>query len=120
MPTSIRRFCTTLRSIRLRKSRRACTNRRKWRPRWSGCAPVPGPGLKQRSNSIMARLHITSANELTIELGDGRHFAVHPLWLRERCLDPETFDLRTGQRLGDPSDLDLNLTLSAVSEPQPG
>ena len=68
----------------------------------------------------MARLHIASANELTIDLGDGRCFAVHPLWLRERCFDPETFDLRTGQRLGDPSDLDLNLTLSAVSEPEPG
>jgi gamma-butyrobetaine dioxygenase len=68
----------------------------------------------------MARLHITSATELTIDLGDGRCFAVHPLWLRERCLDPATFDLRTGQRLGDPSDLDLNLTLSAVSEPEPG
>jgi gamma-butyrobetaine dioxygenase len=68
----------------------------------------------------MARLHISSATELTIDLGDGRRFAVHPLWLRERCLDPETFDLRTGQRLGDPSDLDLNLTLSAVSEPEPG
>ena len=68
----------------------------------------------------MSRLHITSATELTIDLGDGRRFAVHPLWLRERCLDPETFDLRTGQRLGDPSDLDLNLTLSAVSEPKPG
>jgi gamma-butyrobetaine dioxygenase len=68
----------------------------------------------------MSSLHITSATELTIDLGDGRRFAVHPLWLRERCLDPETFDLRTGQRLGDPSDLDLNLTLSAVSEPEPG
>jgi gamma-butyrobetaine dioxygenase len=68
----------------------------------------------------MSRLHITSATELTIDLGDGRRFAVHPIWLRERCLDPETFDLRTGQRLGDPSDLDLNLTLSAVSEPEPG
>jgi gamma-butyrobetaine dioxygenase len=68
----------------------------------------------------MARLHITSATELTIDLGDGRCFAVHPLWLRERSLDPETFDLRTGQRLGDPSDLDLSLTLSAVSEPEPG
>ncbi len=68
----------------------------------------------------MSRLHITSATELTIDLGDGRRFAVHPLWLRERCLDPETFDLRTGQRLGDPSDLDLNLTLSAVSEPNRG
>ena len=73
-----------------------------------------------RSTSTMARLHVTSATELTIDLGDGRRFPVHPLWLRERCLDPETIDLRTGQRLGDPSDLDLKLTLTAVSEPEPG
>jgi gamma-butyrobetaine dioxygenase len=68
----------------------------------------------------MARLHVTSATELTIDLGDGRRFAVHPLWLRERCVDPQTVDLRTGQRLGDPSDLDLKLALTAVSEPEPG
>jgi gamma-butyrobetaine dioxygenase len=68
----------------------------------------------------MARLHITSATQLTIDLGDGRRFDVHPLWLRERCLDAQTFDLRTGQRLGDPSDLDLKLTLTSVSEPEPG
>jgi gamma-butyrobetaine dioxygenase len=68
----------------------------------------------------MARLHITSATQLTIDLGDGRRFAVHPLWLRERCLDAKTFDLQTGQRLGDPSDWDLKLALTAVSEPEPG
>jgi gamma-butyrobetaine dioxygenase len=68
----------------------------------------------------MARLHITSPTELTVDLGDGRRFAVHPLWLRERCLDEKTFDLRTGQRLSDPSDLDLELSLAAVSEPEPG
>lgn len=68
----------------------------------------------------MSRLRITSATELTIDFGDGRHFAVHPLWLRERCLDAQTFDLRTGQRLIDPSDIDLNLALTAVSEPEPG
>jgi gamma-butyrobetaine dioxygenase len=68
----------------------------------------------------MARLHITSATELTIDLDDGRRFALHPLWLRERCLDEKTFDLRTGQRLSDPSDLDLDLALAAVSEPEPG
>lgn len=68
----------------------------------------------------MSRLQITSTNELTIEMGDGQRFALHPLWLRERCLDEKTFDLRTGQRLGDPSDLDPSLTLTAVSEPEPG
>ena len=68
----------------------------------------------------MSRLQITAANELTIDLDDGRRFPVHPLWLRERCLDAGTFDLRTGQRLGDPSDLDLNTVLLSVSEPEPG
>ena len=68
----------------------------------------------------MSRLHITSPTELTIEYGDGRRFAVHPLWLRERCQDTKTLDLRTGQRLSDPSDLDLDLALAAVCEPEPG
>ena len=68
----------------------------------------------------MSRLHITSATELTIDFGDGRCFAVHPLWLRERCLDEKTFDLRTGQRLSDPSDLDLDLALTEVAEIEPG
>jgi gamma-butyrobetaine dioxygenase len=68
----------------------------------------------------MSQLRITSATELTIDLGDGRSFPVHPLWLRERCPDPKTIDLLTGQRLGDPSDLDLDLALTAVSEPEPG
>ncbi|MDB6091307.1 MAG: hypothetical protein JWN85_4091 [Gammaproteobacteria bacterium] len=68
----------------------------------------------------MPRLQITSPTELTIELDSGQRFALHPIWLRERCPDPQTFDLRTGQRLQDPSDLDLGLALSAVSEPRPG
>ena len=68
----------------------------------------------------MSHLQITAANELTVDLGDGRRFPVHPLWLRERCQDDKTFDLRTGQRLGDPSDLDLKTALLSVSEPEPG
>jgi gamma-butyrobetaine dioxygenase len=68
----------------------------------------------------MPRLQITSPTELTVELDGGQRFAVHPLWLRERCPDAKTFDLRTGQRLQDPSDLDLQLALTAVSEAQPG
>src|ERR1700752_5303311 len=68
----------------------------------------------------MSQLRITSATELTIDLGDGRSFPVHPLWLRERCPDPKTIDLLTGQRLGDPSDLDIDLALTAVSAPEPG
>ena len=43
----------------------------------------------------MSRLHITAANELSIELAQGNSFPIHPLWLRERCQDPKSLDLRT-------------------------
>lgn len=68
----------------------------------------------------MARLYISSPNELTIELGSGECFALHPIWLRERCRDKQSMDSRTGQRLYDPSDLDLELSLIAVTEPEAG
>ena len=68
----------------------------------------------------MSRLHITAANELSIELAEGNRFPIHPLWLRERCKDAKSLDLRTGQRLEDPSDLDLQLGLIAVAEVEPG
>ncbi len=68
----------------------------------------------------MSRLRITAPAELSIELGSGQCFALHPIWLRERCRDPESIDLHTGQRLQDPSDLDLELAVLSVSEPTPG
>jgi gamma-butyrobetaine dioxygenase len=68
----------------------------------------------------MARLYISSPNELSIELDSGQRFPLHPIWLRERCRDAQSMDLRTGQRLHDPSDLDLQLSLTAVSEPEAG
>lgn len=68
----------------------------------------------------MSRLYISSPNELTFELGGGQRFALHPLWLRERCRDAKSMDLRTGQRLHDPSDLDLELSVIGVSEIEPG
>ncbi|MGH8265640.1 MAG: TauD/TfdA family dioxygenase, partial [Steroidobacteraceae bacterium] len=68
----------------------------------------------------MPRLYISSANELTLELDGGQRFALHPLWLRERCRDVTSMDLRTGQRLHDPSDLDLDLAVVGVSEIDPG
>jgi gamma-butyrobetaine dioxygenase len=64
----------------------------------------------------MSRLYITAATELSIELSAGVRFPIHPLWLRERCQDPKTMDLRTGQRLEDPSDFDLQLGLTSVAE----
>jgi gamma-butyrobetaine dioxygenase len=68
----------------------------------------------------MPRLYIRSQRELAIELDDGHRFALHPIWLRERCRDPRSIDVRTGQRLHDPSDLDPALSVAAVSEPESG
>jgi gamma-butyrobetaine dioxygenase len=68
----------------------------------------------------MSRLHITAPDELSIELTQGVRFPIHPLWLRERCQDPKTLDLRTGQRLEDPSDFDLQLGLVSVAEVEEG
>ena len=68
----------------------------------------------------MPRIHLRAPSELSIELDDGRRIALHPIWLRERCRDPRSMDLRTGQRLHDPSDLDLALAVTAVSESESG
>src|SRR5262245_46064650 len=68
----------------------------------------------------MLQLMITSPSELSIELGDGTRFTLHPIWLRERCRDARSMDLRTGQRLHDPSDINLGLSLTSVSQPEPG
>lgn len=68
----------------------------------------------------MPRLHVRSARELAVELDGGQRFALHPIWLRERCRDARSMDLRTGQRLHDPSDLDPDLSITSVSEPESG
>jgi gamma-butyrobetaine dioxygenase len=67
-----------------------------------------------------ARLRIGGPNELVLERADGRAEPLHPLWLRERCRDPASIDLRTQQRLQDPSDFDLELHVTALSQPSPG
>ncbi len=66
------------------------------------------------------RVQLSAPDELSIALADGRRLTVHPLWLRERCRDAISMDAVTGQRLQDPSDLDLGLKLTAVTEPAPG
>jgi gamma-butyrobetaine dioxygenase len=68
----------------------------------------------------MSRLQITGSNELSIEIARGSRFPIHPLWLRERCQDSKSIDLRTGQRLEDPSDLDLQIGVSSVTEVEIG
>ena len=67
-----------------------------------------------------AILKIDSPTRLSVTLGDGVSYAVHPIWLRERSPDASSMDLLTGQRLHDPSDLDLNLRLVSIEEPVPG
>ncbi|HZO23116.1 MAG TPA: TauD/TfdA family dioxygenase [Steroidobacteraceae bacterium] len=67
----------------------------------------------------MSGLQITSPTELSIELTGGPRFAIHPLWLRERCRDAKTIDLHTGQRWQDPSDWDPQLALTSVAEVEP-
>jgi gamma-butyrobetaine dioxygenase len=66
------------------------------------------------------KLKISSATELSVEQPNGEQIAIHPLWLRERCQDPQSMDPQTGQRLNDPSDLDLNLRYVSLSAPLPG
>jgi len=67
-----------------------------------------------------AILKIESPTLLTVRLGDGESYAVHPLWLRERSPDASSMDPLTGQRLHDPSDLDLDLRVVSVEESAPG
>ena len=65
-------------------------------------------------------LKITAPAELVLERPDGTQCPLHPLWLRERCRDAASIDLRTQQRLQDPSDFDLDLKVLAVVQSSPG
>ncbi len=65
-------------------------------------------------------LRITPPDRLSIDDGAGRHWGIHPLWLRERCPDAHSMDMSTGQRLQDPSDWDLDLRYAALAETGPG
>jgi gamma-butyrobetaine dioxygenase len=65
-------------------------------------------------------VRISGPSELTLERADGSAVTLHPLWLRERCKDAASIDLRTQQRLQDPSDFDLGLQLTSVAQPVAG
>jgi gamma-butyrobetaine dioxygenase len=83
-----------------------------------------GPGATLDSDVASGQrplaLRITGPAELTLQRSDGSEHAVHPLWLRERCLDAASIDLKTRQRLQDPSDFDPELKLLSVSQPAAG
>jgi gamma-butyrobetaine dioxygenase len=66
------------------------------------------------------KLKISSATQLSLERANGEQIGIHPLWLRERCQDADSMDLRSSQRLHDPSDFDLDLRYVALSTPAPG
>ena len=66
-----------------------------------------------------SRIKISSPTELVFESADGRRFPIHPIWLRERCTDAKSMDQTTQQRLSDPSDLELDLALTAVAASGP-
>ena len=70
--------------------------------------------------SRTANLKVGSPAQLLLERADGSCCAVHPLWLRERCKDAASMDLKTQQRLQDPSDFDLELKIVALSQPAAG
>jgi gamma-butyrobetaine dioxygenase len=72
------------------------------------------------SEQSSLKLKISGPTQLSIEDGTGRRFGIHPIWLRERCQDAASMDLLTGQRLHDPSDLDLDLRYLALAETGPG
>jgi gamma-butyrobetaine dioxygenase len=61
-------------------------------------------------------LQILPPDQVSIVREDGVEFPIHPIWLRERSQDPKSMDPLTGQRLHDPSDLDLELRLIGVAE----
>jgi gamma-butyrobetaine dioxygenase len=65
-------------------------------------------------------LKIGAATQLLLERADGGSYAIHPLWLRERCRDAASMDLHTQQRLADPSDFDPQLKIVALSQPTAG
>ena len=60
------------------------------------------------------RLMRVSDTELVARMPDGAAVPIHPIWLRERSEAPEAMDRTTGQRLHDPSDLPLDLSITDI------
>ncbi len=68
----------------------------------------------------MLTLKLAGPALLVLEQPGGASYPIHPLWLRERCRDAVSMDLKTQQRLNDPSDFALDLKVIAVSQPAAG
>jgi gamma-butyrobetaine dioxygenase len=84
----------------------------------SGREPTLDSGVAVKQQSLA--LKVSAPAELRLIGADGGERLLHPLWLRERCQDAVSIDLKTQQRLQDPSDFDLDLKLLAVSQTSPG
>jgi gamma-butyrobetaine dioxygenase len=56
---------------------------------------------------------------LEIILPDEPPFAIHPMWLRERCADPANLDQQTEQRLYNPSDLEPDARILRIEPRAP-
>ncbi|HUL17851.1 MAG TPA: TauD/TfdA family dioxygenase [Steroidobacteraceae bacterium] len=65
-------------------------------------------------------LKIDSPTQLLLERSGGASYPIHPLWLRERCRDAASMDLKTQQRWADPSDFDPQLSIVSVTQPAAG
>jgi len=63
---------------------------------------------------IYVRASQGSPAGLDLHWPDRPPLAIHPLWLRERCRDAASLDLRTEQRLYNPADLDPDLAIVSV------
>jgi gamma-butyrobetaine dioxygenase len=57
---------------------------------------------------------------LMVLFPDAPPFAIHPLWLRERCCDAASLDPLTEQRLYNPADLDPAAAVAAIIETDAG
>jgi gamma-butyrobetaine dioxygenase len=93
-------------------------SRGRQRPVDTGREPTLDSGVAVTQQPLSLR--ITAPAELRLIAADGTERVLHPLWLRERCRDALSIDLKTQQRLQDPSDFDPELQLLAVSQPSPG
>jgi gamma-butyrobetaine dioxygenase len=70
--------------------------------------------------SLSAQLKIDPPAGLYVVHADGRRREIHPIWLRERSAAAAYRDPLTEQRLHDPSDLDLDLRIVAVTDSRDG
>ena len=66
-------------------------------------------GIQRDGGGSIAPVVAISDTGLSVQWSDGSETLFHSIWLRERCLDPETLDARTHQRLIDVAALPLTL-----------